>query len=478
MKKFALPASLLLILVVLLTACGGKTPTEAPAVNPPTEAPTSVLPALTGDPIRGGMLYYDWMEGLGLEVPATEQPLWSTQSTNTRTGNNTWRCKECHGWDYKGFEGAYGSGSHFTGFIGVLQVIGTDANNILAALKGETNPDHDFSPYMDEQALIDIALFLSEGVLDSTAFIDANKIAVGGNLESGKSLFNQNCATCHGSDGTAINFGSGTDPVYVGPKSLDNPWEVVHKARFGIPNEMPAMALVTLETQDYIDLLAYTQSLPAVNPVTSLGGLLYDNWVKVVGATVPGDQPLWSTQDTNTRTGNDTWRCKECHGWDYKGFEGAYSSGSHFTGFSGVYSAREKSSDELLTALKSDNHDFSTMLDDTQLGALVIFVQQVQDLSIYINSDKSVIGDPSQGMPLFEATCAACHGLDGKLIDFDDGDGVEIVGTLALDNPWEIFGKIAYGQPGADGMPAAINLGWTWQEIADVLAYLQSLPTE
>ncbi|MDP2727915.1 MAG: hypothetical protein Q8P59_10275, partial [Dehalococcoidia bacterium] len=49
------------------------------------------------------------------------------------------------------------------------------------------------------------------------------------------------------------------------------------------------------------------------------GGRLYDEWwEEAPGATEPkGDQPLWATQTTNTRKGTDTWRCKECHGWDY-----------------------------------------------------------------------------------------------------------------------------------------------------------------
>jgi len=70
------------------------------------------------------------------------------------------------------------------------------------------------------------------------------------------------------------------------------------------------------------------------------------------------------------------------------------------------------------------------------------------------------------------------HGADGKTLDFDDGEGVEFVGTLAADNPWEIFNKIAYGQPAAPAMPVGISLGWSWQDITDLLAYLQTLPIE
>ncbi|MEJ2559031.1 MAG: hypothetical protein P8186_23010, partial [Anaerolineae bacterium] len=85
----------------------------------------------------------------------------------------------------------------------------------------------------------------------------------------------------------------------------------------------------------------------------SRGGLLYDKWWTITGAEEPTtDHPLWATQSTNTASGADTWRCKECHGWDYKGKDGAYGSGSHFTGFPGVYDAQSKSVDELVAALK------------------------------------------------------------------------------------------------------------------------------
>jgi len=481
--------SLLLVVVgvaLVLVACGGKAteaptaaPTEAPTSAPVvTEAPTAA-PQLSGDPIRGGLLYNDWMSGLGVDVPATDQPLWATQTTNIRTGKDTWRCKECHGWDYLGKDGAYGKGSHATGFIGVWQVVGTDPNEILAALKGSTNPDHDFSAVMDDQALTDLALFLGQTAFDSASFIDADKKAVGGNLENGKAIYDQNCASCHGADGTALNFGTADAPMYMGPKSLDNPWEVVHKAAYGNPGDtpMPALAKVTMERQDYIDLLAYVQTLPSVSPAVSLGGRLYDNWIKETGAAdMTENQPLWATQTTNERAGNDTWRCKECHGWDYLGVDGRYGSGSHKTGFPGIFAAKDKSTEELLAALKGENHDFSTVMNEAQLNALVAFMQQLQDLKPYINDEKTVNGNAENGKVLYEGTCMACHGQDGKTLDFDYGEGVEFIGTLAADNPWEIFNKGAYGQPGTPIMPVGISLGWSWQDIADLLAYLQTLP--
>jgi len=480
--------SLLLIIVgvaLVLVACGGKAteaptaaPTKAPTSAPVvTEAPTA-MPELSGDPIRGGLLYDNWIKTLGVDTPEGNQPLWATQTTNTRSGKDTWRCKECHGWDYLGLEGVYSKGSHATGFVGVSQVAGTDANEILAALKGGTNPDHDFSAVMDDQSLTDLALFLSGYQFDSPAFIGADKKATSGDPANGKIIFEENCIDCHGPEGLSINFGDDAAPEYYGTIASDNPWEFVHKARFGQPGaeDMPSMVDVGLDDAEYADLLAFAQTLPTSSPVE--GAHLYDNWIKATGADAPeGDQPLWATQITNTRTGKDTWRCKECHGWDYLGKDGRYGSGSHKTGFPGIFAAKDKSAEELLAALKGADHDFSTVLNEDQLNRLVAFMQQLQDLKPYINDDKTVNGDAEHGKILYNGTCASCHGEDGKTLNFGDEAAPEYVGTLAADNPWEGFNKIAYGQPGAP-MPAGINLGWSWQDIVDILAYIQTLPVK
>jgi len=212
------------------------------------------------------------------------------------------------------------------------------------------------------------------------------------------------------------------------------------------------------------------------------GGLLYDVWWDVVGAEAPTtDQPLWKTQTTNTRTGADTWRCKECHGWDYKGVDGAYGAGSHQTGFPGIRDAASMSSEDLtawLTGAKNPDHDFSPVLDEAYINALVTFVQkETLDSAAYINADKTVNGDAARGKVKFEKTCAACHGTDGKKINFGNDAEPEFVGTLAADNPWEFFHKVSFGQPG-EPMPAGIGLGYTMEDRANLAAYAQTLPTK
>ncbi len=68
------------------------------------------------DIIRGAQLYDKWYAVLGVDPPAGNMPIWSRQTTNTRSGADTWRCSECHGWDYRGSQGEYQAGSHYTGF--------------------------------------------------------------------------------------------------------------------------------------------------------------------------------------------------------------------------------------------------------------------------------------------------------------------------------------------------------------------------
>ena len=90
-------------------------PTAEATEEPADEVAEEPAVELFGDPIRGGLLYDKWWKPVGADAPEDDHPLWATQSTNERSGGDTWRCKECHGWDYQGADGAYGDGSHFTG---------------------------------------------------------------------------------------------------------------------------------------------------------------------------------------------------------------------------------------------------------------------------------------------------------------------------------------------------------------------------
>ena len=215
--------------------------------------------------------------------------------------------------------------------------------------------------------------------------------------------------------------------------------------------------------------------------VTS-GGRLYDRWWTEAGVAEPaGDHPLWATRAGNDRSGATTWRCKECHGWDYLGAAGAYGpDNSHYTGFPGILGAAAGSPEALRAALASDDHDFSAMGDDA-LDDLVQFLREgMVDVSGLFGPDGSVIGgDIAAGERLFARSCASCHGADGREINFGDEAEPAYVSHVALDNPWEFAHKVLHGQPGSDpAMPGMFAEGWGADEVRDVVAFGQTLPTD
>jgi thiosulfate dehydrogenase len=220
----------------------------------------------SGSEAVGGRLYDKWWKEAGVDEPSSDQPLWATQSTNTRSGADTWRCKECHGWDYQGAAGAYGSGSHFTGFPGVFDIQSETFETIVSIIDGSANPDHDFSA-MGAEEIDNLATFLKSGLADYAPLIDSEtKAAVGGDTANGEALYAA-CSACHGEDGRTINFGDDDDPTYVSTVALDNPWEFLHKVRAGQPGTaMPASLDAGWSMDDLLDLLAFSQTLPTEAP--------------------------------------------------------------------------------------------------------------------------------------------------------------------------------------------------------------------
>ncbi|MBI3126633.1 MAG: c-type cytochrome [Candidatus Tectomicrobia bacterium] len=246
-----------------------------------------------------------------------------------------------------------------------------------------------------------------------------------------------------------------------------------------------AAALVCFLGAGFGSVTAAVAQAPSPGAI-ALGGRLYDKWWKAVpGAKEPsGDHPLWALQTTNKLKGPATWRCKECHGWDYRGKDGAYGSGSHRTGFTGLMAVRAKSVDQIKDALKgaaNPKHNFSAGLDDAALTNLAIFLKHgLVDLAPAIDAKakKPLKADSARGQQL-SAMCAACHGPDGKKLNFGKPDKPEYVGTVAKANPWEFVHKVRTGHPGAEPpMPAGVELGWNLQDALDILAYSATLPAK
>jgi len=216
------------------------------------------------------------------------------------------------------------------------------------------------------------------------------------------------------------------------------------------------------------------------------GGLLYDKWWKAVpAASEPmGDHPLWASQSTNKSTGSATWRCKECHGWDYKGKDGAYGKGRRYTGFPGAWGAAQKKTAAELAAFLGDRanakHNAFTAFRPADIADLANFLKYgLVDMAKYVDyaTKKPIGADAARGKSAYDKLCTGCHGPDGKKLNFGDASKPEYVGTVAKDNPHEFLHKTWVGQPGSQPpMPSALVSGWSIEQAVDVLAYAQTLP--
>ena len=207
---------------------------------------------------RGGLLYDNWYSALGKEAPKNTHPAYP--KAGKKKGAATWRCKECHGWDYKGAYGAYGKGSsHYTGIVGLRNLTHAPIESIVATLKNKT---HGFDALIPARDLEALAHFIAHGQIDMDEYIDRASSKAKGDTANGERIYQTVCARCHGSDGTLINFQPSPKTEYVGTVANVNPWETLHKIRMGQPG-MAMISMLVFDIQDSVDILAYCQTLPA-----------------------------------------------------------------------------------------------------------------------------------------------------------------------------------------------------------------------
>lgn len=497
----------------------------------------------TASLLHGGVLYDTWWEENDASAPTETNPGY----TGSKTGAETWRCKECHGWDYKGK----------FGIPSLFDAQDWEPADLIAAIgqgkkkDGSTITGHDFEArgFLSSGDVADLAFFVKTGLVDDEESISYVTLRAKGSPATGHALWETNCETCHGDLGTRINFHH-DEPVpsaeYVGTVAREDPFELIHKIRWGQPGSDAEAAemeeefgIVTGHMPNAVDagyseaqiasIIAYAQTLPTA---VERGGMAWDKWWEVrgvaepiqpggsitdadgntVNSSLPATNPLYPT--AGNKSGPTTWRCKECHGWDYKGKDGVYGTGSsHYTGIKGVFDST-MTADELYNAIANGdlasghepNHVFKDVLGDAIVRDLVTFLTADPDEDVGAKRDLAgalVDSDPSsptykQVLPLsmatdpgrtreasynlgrikYEATCAQCHGTDGHAMNFAEDEGeVEFVSTVANDNPWEFVNKVMHGQPGSE--PVMINAGgqyWDLDDVADILLYAQDLP--
>lgn len=205
----------------------------------------------------GGRIYDNWWQALDRKPPRGNHPAYPTGGK--RSGATTWRCVECHGWDYNGKDGLYGGGERHTGIKGIRAAAGRDLGQIMALLRAAP---HGYTPDMIADAELErVAIFVSRGQDDADPYIDIRSGAVKGDTARGAALFQTTCAVCHGFDGRLLNWGTEQDPGFIGTEANAFPHEVLHKIR----NSHPGAAMINLRgfpLEDAVDILAYAKTLP------------------------------------------------------------------------------------------------------------------------------------------------------------------------------------------------------------------------
>lgn len=205
----------------------------------------------------GGRIYDIWWKALGKDEPKGTHAAYP--KTGKIKGPATFRCKECHGWDYRGRDGVYKTGKHATGIVGIRKFVGADGARIAKILRAAP---HNYSAKMiDDAAMARLALFITRGQHDARQWIDAKTRKSIGNKIRGRAVFQTTCAACHGFDGKLLNWGTDKEPEFVGTAAYKYPEEVLHKIRNGHPGAM-MINLRTMPMRAAADVLAYAQTLP------------------------------------------------------------------------------------------------------------------------------------------------------------------------------------------------------------------------
>lgn len=202
---------------------------------------------------RGGRLYDKWFVENKAAKPTADHPAYPHKGG--KYGKDaSWRCKECHGWDYKGKDGAYAKGGHATGIKGITGAAGKDPAAIVAVLKDKT---HAYGAgTLSAQDMSDLALFVSKGQVDASKYMDTATKKMKGNGAKGEVYYNTICAGCHGVDGKKVKDGPPLGSV------ADNSPEMLHKVLNGQSGEsMPALR--ALDVSIAVDIVTHLQTLPA-----------------------------------------------------------------------------------------------------------------------------------------------------------------------------------------------------------------------
>jgi mono/diheme cytochrome c family protein len=219
-----------------------------------------------------------------------------------------------------------------------------------------------------------------------------------------------------------------------------------------------------------------------------IGGAAFSQWYSTPGGG------LGALADYEVTVASDFTRCKACHGWDGLGSAGSYATRTGVStgtssrpdvasvnvrstvitaSFDQLFDLIDRPDGRTMNSPDSRHPDFSEDLTEEQVWDLIKFMREewvnpndLYDLTItgepmhyeydgdgtatlvspsmsYTNIGQD--GDPINGVAIYDASCATCHGADGKL---NPPGGSASVGQFTRSKPYESWFKIKFGDPG------------------------------
>jgi mono/diheme cytochrome c family protein len=432
-------ASLAAVVALMASLTGGLAAAADPA--PATSMDASIA--------RGARLYENWAQESTAREQILPNPAFTTKEVRVEAAD-TWRCVTCHGWDYKGSNG----------FVGIRDQQGGKPAEVVALLK---KAPHRLEELLHESDLVDLANFVTRGQVDTAALIDsARRLKTG--AASWENIFATTCANCHGLDG-----GRQRGVPQIGETARKQPAKVVHVVLNGhAGGNMPALR--AFGDAMAVGMLAYAQTLPSQNMAASIanGGRLYDDWLGATGNKQALPHPAYPAKSYYASAPSLTWRCKECHGPDYKGNQGQYATGNHATGIKGIRAMAGADPEQIMTILRNRTHLYGAVLKYRDLQDLANFVSRGQvDMDTFIDPKTRLArGDAKRGEAFYQTICVGCHGREGRFI------AKRFLGNRARQEPWESLHGILNGHPD-ENMPALRELDQ--KVVTDILSYVQTL---
>ena len=495
-------------------------------VDPSTLTDPTEASYAAASSIKGGVMY-DKFYGTDAGFDQTNPNL-ATMSAK----GDFFRCKQCHGWDGLGNQGAYINRGPKTARpnvsgINLYQIAQTKTpKELFDALKSSTNRraiSYDLSTYnpatnstegdkmpdlsvlLTDSQLWDLVKFMKEGMFDVSELYTATttgayptgtwsiaNLGKTGNAANGFAFYTNNCATCHGATGTTLIIENMTLGEFTRKKAN----EVQHKVNYGALGSNPKMNGFNLSLSQMKDLykaLADVSKFPGLAEISgypmasaTTGGIMYDKFY----STEAGFDQANPNLATMSAKG-DFFRCKQCHGWDGLGNQGAYINRGPKTTRPNISEinlyefGQTRTPQQIFDALKSTtnrraiSYDLSAynpstnstegdkmpnlneLLTDAQIWNLVKFMKEgmfnvnfLYDSTItgtyptgtWTISNLGKDGNATNGDTYYANNCAVCHGANGSTLIIE---GMTI-GQFTRKKANEVQHKVHYGAIGSN----------------------------